>query len=263
MHRPDLVLNLLLAAAAALYLAAWLLLLRGRRRSGYGTFAAGWAVNLVLVGVNAALAKGPPLGNMYHVQVVLALCFGPLFAVQAARSKLAWTGVYFALVSALPLVGALFMSKDVGWRRMPALQSPWFVPHVAAYMLSYALAGVAFGLALVGRAKGRRLGLEDAGRYDRACLETLRLAFPFMTFGMLSGALWAEEAWGAYWSWDPKETWSLITWMLYVIYFHCCADRRLSRYAMPAQVLAFAALLTTFFLVNLWPKLASVLHGYA
>jgi ABC-type transport system involved in cytochrome c biogenesis permease subunit len=84
-----------------------------------------------------------------------------------------------------------------------------------------------------------------------------------MTFGLLSGALWAEEAWGVYWSWDPKETWALITWTLYLVYFHCRRSPSLQRFADAAQMAAFLALLTTYLLVNLLPKLASALHSYA
>jgi ABC-type transport system involved in cytochrome c biogenesis permease subunit len=79
---------------------------------------------------------------------------------------------------------------------------------------------------------------------------------------MLSGALWAEEAWGQYWSWDAKEVWSLITWGLYLIYFHL-RKSEWKQYADWAHLLAFLALLTTFFLVNLIPKLGSILHSYA
>jgi ABC-type transport system involved in cytochrome c biogenesis permease subunit len=125
-------------------------------------------------------------------------------------------------------------------------------------MISYALATIAFIMYLV-----RKVGKVSDTQYDRAIYEILRLGFPFITFGMLSGALWAEEAWGTYWSWDRKETWSLITWSLYLIYFHCLTEKKLKKYADLAQVLAFLALVTTFFLVNLWPKLSSVLHSYS
>ena len=179
-----------------------------------------------------------------------------------SRDNLEWIGVYFAAVSALSLIGSFFMSPDITWKRMPALQSPWFVPHVTSYMISYALATVAFVMYLVGKIR-EKTGKVSANRYDRAIYAILGLGFPFMTFGMLSGALWAEEAWGTYWSWDRKETWSLITWSLYLIYFHCVTEKKLKKYADLAQVLAFLALITTFFLVNLWPKLSSVLHSYS
>lgn len=90
----------------------------------------------------------------------------------------------------------------------------------------------------------------------------LLLAFPFMTFGMLSGALWAEEAWGVYWSWDRKEVWSLITWTLYVVYFHSRLSPRTRRWAPTLQSVAFVALVITFLAVNLLPKLSSALHSY-
>ncbi len=253
----------LLTVALTGYASAWLLLLAKRRRAGFGLMALAWCVNASLMVVNGYAAGAPPFGNMYHVQVFLALCFLPLYLVLARREKLVWTGPYFAFVAVLPLVGALFMDRDVLWRQMPALQSPWFVPHVVAYMISYALAATAAALSCTGAFRTRRLGQDVGERYAGAGCQILRLAFPFMTFGMLSGALWAEEAWGVYWSWDPKETWSLITWTLYLVYFHCRTSRRLRPYAGLAQGLAFAALLTTFFLVNLLPRLSSALHSYA
>jgi ABC-type transport system involved in cytochrome c biogenesis permease subunit len=153
------------------------------------------------------------------------------------------------------------MAPDMVWKRMPALQSPWFVPHVTSYMISYALAAVGFVLYLVGKIEALR-NKDCTDRYDMALYKILGLSFPFMTFGMLSGALWAEEAWGTYWSWDRKETWSLITWTLYLIYFHCLTKKDLRKHAGLVQVFAFLALITTFFLVNLWPKLYSTLHSY-
>lgn len=219
--------------------------------------AAAWLVNLAVLILNGLIVNDLPLGNMYQVQVVLSLCFLPLLILMTVREKLGWTGVYFAFASALPLAGAVFMDKQAAWRRMPALQSGWFVPHVLAYMISYSLCAVAFILLI--RIWIRKDG---CGEVRRAVCQILRAAFPFMTFGMLSGALWAEEAWGQYWSWDPKEVWSLITWGLYLAYFHI---RRSSwaRHADWAHLLAFLALLTTFFLVNLLPKLGSLLHSYA
>ena len=262
MKALDVTVVVLLLSATAGYVASWALLLFRKRKAGLAFMACGWLISAALFVLNWVVAGEPPFGNMYHVQTFLSLCFLPLFLVLAVRDKLAWTGAYFAFVAALPLLGAFFMDRGVLWRRVPALQSPWFVPHVVAYMIAYALAAAAFTLTVVRFARSRWMQGDVSG-YARASYEILRLAFPFMTFGMLSGALWAEEAWGVYWSWDPKETWSLITWTLYVVYFHCRASDRLQHYADVAQVLAFLALLTTFFLVNLLPRLSSVLHSYA
>lgn len=261
MRYPDLI-NALLLVSAGLCLSAWGLFLSRKEGAARVAYACGWALTLALLVLNGVLAQAPPLGNMYQVQVLLALCFLPAHLALRLRYGLGWTAPYFAVASALPLIGALFMDKDIGWRRMPALQSPWFVPHVTAYIVSYSLSAVAFAMTIVKLARWRRPGGTDP-RYDPASRQVLRLAFPFMTFGLLSGALWADSAWGAYWSWDPKETWSLITWTLYAICLHVQTRPGLRRYADVSQVLAFAALLVTFIVVNVMPRFASALHGYA
>lgn len=247
----------LLIISASGYLLAGIIFLCRRNRVALGLMAGAWLVNVAVLVLNGLIVNDIPLGNMYQVQVVLSLCFLPLFLLLSMREKLNWLGVYFAFASALPMVGAVFMDKQAAWKRMPALQSGWFVPHVLAYMISYALCAVAFILLI--RLLSRNV---DRAELRRAIVQILRTAFPFMTFGMLSGALWAEEAWGQYWSWDAKEVWSLITWGLYLFYFH---SRKSAWYRAAdwAHLLAFLALLTTFFLVNLLPKLGSLLHSYA
>jgi ABC-type transport system involved in cytochrome c biogenesis permease subunit len=247
----------LLAISAVGYLLTGIIFAKKGVRAGRLVMLAAWLVNLAVFVINGLIVNDIPLGNMYQVQVVLSLCFLPLFAVLSKRENLSWTGVYFAFASALPMIGAVFMDKQDAWKRMPALQSNWFVPHVLAYMISYALCAVAFIMLI--RLWIRKM---EQAEFRRAIYQILRTAFPFMTFGMLSGALWAEEAWGQYWSWDAKEVWSLITWGLYLIYFHC-RKSAWSRNADWAHLLAFLALLTTFFLVNLLPKLGSLLHSYA
>ena len=98
----------------------------------------------------------------------------------------------------------------------PALQSPWFAPHVMVYMVAYALLGAAALMALYMLIA--RPG-EGARRSSMAVADTLvRIGVAFMTVGMLFGALWAKEAWGHYWSWDPKETWAATTWFSYLLY---------------------------------------------
>jgi ABC-type transport system involved in cytochrome c biogenesis permease subunit len=93
---------------------------------------------------------------------------------------------------------------------VPALQSPWFKPHIIVYMLAYTL-----------MASAALIALYLLLRSKRGCLDNLVYAgISLITIGMLFGALWAKEAWGHYWSWDPKETWALITWFAYLIYVH-------------------------------------------
>ena len=281
MHVTEVV-RILIGASLAIYVLSGLLFVLKQRIPGLVALGLAWVVSLVVVAVNWIVGGHPPLGNMYHVLVFLGLCFPPIYAFVAWRTGFTWLDKYFAFSAAVPLIGSMFMEADVLWQRMPALQSPWFVPHVVSYMISYSLAAVAFALVLLGAVRGwwlspgsdiereefeEPVGTEEADGpvllpYKEAAYGILLMAFPFMTFGMFSGAIWADQAWGGYWSWDPKETWSLITWTLYLVYFHCRLRARLRKYATPAHVLAFAALVTTFVLVNLLPKLASALHSY-
>ncbi len=202
----------------------------------------------------------PPLSSMHHVMIALSASMLPVYAAIIWGRGLRWTAPYFPIAGVVPLAAATFIFKpDSVWHLAPALQSPWFVPHVIAYMLSYALAFMAFIFLISSLFKKLE---KDAKVLTEGSYELLSLAIPLMTFGMLSGALWANGIWGRYWSWDQKETWSLITWFLYLIYFHCRKNGKLQKYENIAQALAFAALLTTFVLVNILPKLASKLHSY-
>ena len=97
---------------------------------------------------------------------------------------------------------------------VPALQSPWFKPHIIAYMLAYTLMASAAVIALYQIVKSQ----EPSARSQEQIIVFVGISL--ITIGMLFGALWAKEAWGHYWSWDPKETWAAITWLAYLVYVH-------------------------------------------
>ncbi|MCX6256310.1 MAG: cytochrome c biogenesis protein CcsA [Bacteroidia bacterium] len=145
---------------------------------------------------------------------------------------------------------------------MPALQSPWFVPHVIVYIFAYALLAASSLIAVKG------LYQMYFSEFD---MNVIRLAdnlvyigFAFLTFGLLFGALWAKEAWGHYWTWDPKETWAFLTWMGYLIFMHY-------RYYHPDKIkiplwtlaLAFIVLLIAWFGINYLPSAANSVHVYS
>jgi ABC-type transport system involved in cytochrome c biogenesis permease subunit len=256
MPQLEIAVKILIVSASSVYFLSFILALFKRGKSALGTFAIAWLVNLSVFIINWIIARNPPFGNMYHVISFLPLCLLPLFLYVKHIQKMDWLLGYFAFSAFLPMMGAMFMEHEIVWNRMPALQSAWFVPHVAAYILSYSLAAVACLLAISSYFR------KDAILYEEAAYNIMLLSFPFMTFGLFSGALWAEEAWGAYWSWDIKETWALMTWGCYLIYFHCRKNKDLEKWQRPVQILAFVALLVTFFVVNLLPKIES-LHSYA
>ncbi len=129
---------------------------------------------------------------------------------------------------------------------MPALQSPWFAPHVTLYMFAYTLLGAATltALYLLWRPKTR----------ITVCDHLVYAGVSFMTLGMLTGALWAKEAWGHYWAWDPKETWAAITWFSYLIYIHArigFPSKR--RAALFLLLLSFALLQMCWWGINYLP----------
>ncbi len=237
--KPLLALCLILCAGSALLFAK-------KSAASYGCFALAWILNLTVFALNCVHAQAPAFGNMFHVMVFLPLAL-PVFYLYGRRVGAADTLPTFAWVAALVFLGTLFMDTQADWRQMPALQSPWFVPHVFTYLVAYALLAVAAALSV------RRMKQADmfAG-----------FGFAFLTLGLVSGALWADEVWGYFWSWDIKEVWALVTWVIYLAYFHLKEKTRLSATGRVVLALGFLALLITFFAVNLLPKISS-LHSYA
>ncbi len=249
--------------AIILYFTAAVLYFLRRRKLFIPFFVVAWVINCALVGQEWVSSGQPPFKSMYHVFVFMGCVSMPLYGVLAGRHRLRWLTPLLPLAGGMPLGAALLFKTNTLWRLAPALQSPWFVPHVAAYMISYSLALIAFILLLMTFAT--RLTAKWSAhtvKFEKGSYELISLAFPLMTFGLFSGALWANQAWGDYWSWDPKEVWALITWTLYLIYFHCRKSSKLRGYVNLVHLLAFTALLATFLIVNLYPKLSSALHSY-
>ena len=121
--------------------------------------------------------------------------------------------IYFAIAAVVFICVNLFKPEIHDKTLMPALQSPWFAPHVIVYIFAYALLGAAAVMALY------LLWKRDCQPLP-AVDNLVYVGLAFMAVGMLFGALWAKEAWGHYWSWDPKETWAAITWFAYLVYIH-------------------------------------------
>lgn len=213
---------------------------------------AAWVVALLLFVADWVLAQAPPFGNMRHVLAFFPLVMAPAACYLRRCRGLELTG-WLAAASAIALVGALCMPLQATWRQMPALQSPWFAPHVIAYVVSYGLMTVAALLTLASLRSEERLRAADA---------LVRLALPFMTFGLWSGALWADAAWGGYWAWDIKEVWSLLTWSIYLLYLHVERYPAFAGWRCPLILLGFAAVVITFLVVNLLPRIESM-HSYA
>ena len=167
-----------------------------------------------------------PLTNQYEFATSFAwgLCLVSLIFIRKFHFPV--LGTFASPVMFLIIGYAAMQSKDVH-ELMPALKSNWLGFHVSTAIIAYGSFGVSFVLALIFLlrekiSKGGFLDrhIPDKEKLDLISYRSIALGLLFLTFTIITGAIWAERAWGSYWSWDPKETWSLITWIVYAIYLH-------------------------------------------
>ena len=232
---------------------------------------------LHLAGVLArGVAAGrAPWGNMYEFTAAATLAATAAYLVFLRRQPVRDLGVWILALVTLSLGLAVTVLYTPAGDLVPALNSYWLVIHVAAAIIAggvFTVGAAATGLYLVRRrADARDAGGQAtggyAGRLPRAAIlervaHTAHLfAFPVWTFAVLAGAIWAEDSWGRYWGWDPKETWAFITWVLYAAYLHAqsTAGWRGTKAGWLALA-GYAAFLFNFICVNLF---ITGLHSYA
>jgi cytochrome c-type biogenesis protein CcsB len=215
-----------------------------------------------------------PLTNMYESLIFFAWCTSCFYLALEYRFKTRAIGVFV-----MPFVAAAMMYASFADRidsrinpLIPALQSNWLIAHVVTCFIGYAAFAVAGSLGLMYLMKqaaenkpkqnGQSLSdtLPSLQMIDDLTHKTIIFGFIWLSAGIITGAVWANEAWGTYWSWDPKETWSIITWFLYAITLHARFTRewRGQRIAWLA-ILGVVVVLFTYFGVNF---LLSGLHSY-
>jgi ABC-type transport system involved in cytochrome c biogenesis permease subunit len=177
------------------------------------------------------------------------------------RWSFLWVAFYNFGLASLFLVINYFNPDTFDKSLMPALQSPWFIPHVIVYMIGYAFLGVSSLLGVIGLFKiWKKKGLDNILKLAD---NIVYIGFAFLTFGLLFGALWAKEAWGHYWTWDPKETWAFITWLMYLLYIHLRYHAKKNiNWSFWALALAFVVLMICWFGVNYLPSAQNSVHVY-
>lgn len=244
---PDILLLVLEGGAALFYLAAALLHFLKKGRVATGIWVVAVAANAAIVISNWLVNGYVPFVSMYQVLTFLSLVFAPIFLYIKYMHRGGWMAGYFCVAAAVCMTGVCFMSGGGVWHFPPALQSVWFVPHILAYMIAYSLSAVAFILTLVGFfAKG-----DNRSRLEHGTYNLVLTAFPFMTMGMLFGAIWANSVWGNFWSFDAKENWSLVTWLMFTLYLHFRRQASLKKYASILVILGFIGVVVTMLFVNL------------
>ena len=189
---------------------------KGRSALVYAFTLTGLAVFFAFIlGMWISLER-PPLRTMGETRLWYSF-FLPLAGIIVyGRWRYKWILSFSTLLALVFICVNLFKPGIHSKTLMPALQSPWFAPHVIVYMFSYAMLGAATLMAIY-----LLLIRKTAGEVDMDITDNLvYVGLAFLTIGMLFGALWAKEAWGHYWAWDPKETWAAITWLCYLVYLH-------------------------------------------
>ena len=254
-------LGLLIYIALAADVLAFVMLATRRPPTGWAAYGLGFLAATGAVVLRSVETGRAPLANLMDVMLVLGAIMFPLslFFRQLLRVG---RSAGDALIAALLLFPAGFIFPQNAGPLPPALQSPLFVPHVASYMIAYAL--MAKAAIQAGAVMLRRLPPPGMVSNDRAVYRVVATGFPFLTAGLLLGAVWGAMAWGNWWNWDPKELWSLASWLVFAGYFHLRAAEPTRRPRLQAALvlLGFLLILITLLWVNL-SKIFIGLHSYA
>ncbi|MCF0160765.1 MAG: cytochrome c biogenesis protein CcsA [Bacteroidaceae bacterium] len=213
-----------------------------------------------IVGLWISLER-PPLRTMGETRLWYSFFMPIAGLITYIRWKYKWILSFSTLMATIFICVNLFKPEIHSKTLMPALQSPWFAPHVIVYMFCYALLGAASVMALYvllyrkGRNNEKEMQMIDNLVY---------VGLSFMTFGMLMGALWAKEAWGHYWAWDPKETWAAVTWFCYLFYLHFrLSEPKQQRLSLCTLLFCFCCLQMCWWGINYLPSAQGIsVHTY-
>ncbi len=209
-----------------------------------------------------------PLSNMYESLIFFAWTITLLYIIIEWRTKNRTLGVVVSLLASLAMAYASFYADADIKPLIPALKSNWLISHVITCFVGYAAFSISFGLSIMYLLK--RLDSQNTnitfmkhiprtGILDELNYQIVVIGFLMLTLGIITGAVWAHSAWGSYWTWDPKETWSLITWLIYATIIHArqvkgWQGKRISIMC----IIGFICVLFTYFGVNY----LSGLHSY-
>lgn len=200
----------------------------------------------------------PPFRTMGETRLWYSLFIMVTGFVIYLKWKYKWLVAYSAVVSTVFMIINIAKPELHFTNLMPALRSSWFIPHVSSYILSYSVLGAAFicGLMIV---FGKR---EDKKELYQLSDNLVAIGFGLLLAGMLMGALWAKEAWGDFWTWDPKETWAFTTIVFYLIYIHLRRSSKLQNLSAIFLIISFLLLLITWLGVSYLPIAEYSMHSY-
>lgn len=245
-------------AAAILYFIGASKTLARLAKAAFVLVLTGGLLNLLALIIRTIMAGRLPLSSGYEFLLSFTFITVVLYLIFEIKSRIISTGGPVALIAAALVLSVVILMKGQFGEvspLMPALKSPWLTVHVLTAAAAYASFALAAGLAAM------QLNKNSPNIEGTRIYRIVYTGFVLLSLSIVLGAIWAEQAWGSYWSWDPKEVWALVTWIIYAVYLHLYRSRDLRGSNASMMVIAgFVVVLFTFFGVN---YLLSGLHSYA
>jgi cytochrome c-type biogenesis protein CcsB len=240
-------------------------------RIGVALTVIGFLLSVVGVLARALAAQRAPWGNMFEFTITALVFVVGVYLILVWRAGLRWLGLPVTMLAAVGNGLAVTVFYVAVAPLVPALHSVWFLIHIVAAAISGAAFNVGGLMSILylikkraeerGTVRGYLRRVPDSRKIDLIAYRFNAFAFPLWTFTVVAGAIWAEYAWGRYWGWDPKETWALVTWVIYACYLHArsTAGWRGTKAAV-ISIIGLASFWFNFVGINL---LVSGLHSYA
>ncbi len=234
--------------------------LRGQRWHAVAASVTGTMVFMAFItGLWISLER-PPLRTMGETRLWYSFFLSIIGIGLYLKCRYRWVPAFSSLMSIIFVLINLIKPEIHSKALMPALQSAWFVPHVIVYMFSYAMMGAVtiFAVYLWFRRSPQEPTEEEWARCDNL----VRIGWAFLSLGMTMGALWAKEAWGDWWTWDPKETWAMATWLSYLVYLHLRPANRNTNLLFAWLIFSFILLQMCWWGINFLPSAGTSVHVY-
>ncbi|MFZ5642905.1 MAG: cytochrome c biogenesis protein CcsA [Bacillota bacterium] len=215
------------------------------------TLITGWLTHTGSLLLRSIEAGRLPFANLYEFTSLFSWGIILAYFITGKKIKSSLIGAVLVGIAAAALAYALTMPSEIR-PLMAALQSSWLKFHVLVAVLAYGSFAISFAIAVVYLISSRKSVNRDKHTMEKLIYQSIAFGFTFQTLVLITGAVWAEQAWGTWWSWDPKEIWALITWFIYAGFLHARHTRNWGgKKAAWTSILGFAAVLFTLFGVSL------------
>ncbi|MEG6616021.1 c-type cytochrome biogenesis protein CcsB [Peptococcaceae bacterium 1198_IL3148] len=232
-------------------------------KAAYWTAVLSFGFHTIAITLRAVAAGRLPFATMYEFVLLFSWGVVMIYLFVQARFKVPLLGMLVLPLALILLAYSSVLSQEIR-PLMPALQSNWLQFHVLTAIISYGSFGVSFAVAIIYLLRDELAkvihGMPTLAVLEKMLYRSIAFGFPLLTLVLITGAVWAEQVWGRWWSWDPKETWALITWIIYAVYLHArFAQGWRGKKAAWMAIVGFLAVLFTLFGVTIF---MSGLHSY-